>query len=160
MHINCPHCQNPIEVVESAALKEIVCPSCGSSFPTSDLPTKSYHGPTPPFAKLGRFELKELLGQGAFGSVWRAHDTELDRDVAVKVPRPGVLGGPEFEDRFLRELRAMAGLRHEGIVTVHEGGRQDGSLYIVSDLIRGLNLAEWLTGQPGGKLLDFVCAVQ
>ncbi len=152
MHIECPHCQNPIEVVESPALKEIVCPSCGSSFSTSNLPTKSYHGPTPPFAKIGRFELKELLGQGAFGSVWRAHDTELARDVAVKVPRPGVMGGPEFEDRFLRELRAMAGLRHEGIVTVHEGGRQDGSLYIVSDLIRGLNLAEWLTGQPGGRL--------
>jgi serine/threonine-protein kinase len=100
------------------------------------------------------------LGQGAFGSVWRAHDTELDRDVAVKVPRPGVMGDPEFEDRFLRELRAMAGLRHEGIVTVHEGGRQDGSFHIDSDPIRGLNLAEWLTGQPGGKLLDFVCAVQ
>jgi DNA-directed RNA polymerase subunit M/transcription elongation factor TFIIS len=43
MHINCPHCQNPIEVVESAALKEIVCPSCGSSFSTSNLQTKSYH---------------------------------------------------------------------------------------------------------------------
>jgi len=87
MHIECPHCQNPIEVVESAALKEIFCLSCGSSFSTSDLATKSSHGPTPPFAKLGRFDLQALLGQGAFGSVWRAHDTELDRDVAVKVPR-------------------------------------------------------------------------
>jgi serine/threonine protein kinase len=71
-----PHCQNPIEVADSGAIGEIVCPSCGGSVSPNERATKSCHTPPSPFQKIGRFELQELLGQGAFGSVWRAHDTE------------------------------------------------------------------------------------
>ena len=105
MHINCPHCHNPIEVVDESKVQELACPSCNSSFKFSDVVTRSYEGAKPPLPKVGRFELSMLLGQGAFGSVWRATDPDLGRHVAVKIARPGVMGGPEFEERFLREAR-------------------------------------------------------
>jgi serine/threonine protein kinase/Tfp pilus assembly protein PilF len=147
MHINCPHCHNPIEVVDESKVQELTCPSCNSSFKLSDVVTRSFQGVKPPLSKVGRFELSMLLGQGAFGSVWRAKDPDLGRNVAVKIPRPGVMGGPEFEERFLREARSAANLKHEGIVTVHEVGRQDDTIYIVSDYLEGVSLAEWLTGR-------------
>ena len=64
MHLNCPHCQNPFEVVEQDQFNEILCPSCGSSFLLNDLATKTYAGAKPPMAKAGRFELTEPLGEG------------------------------------------------------------------------------------------------
>jgi serine/threonine protein kinase len=147
MHIDCPHCDNPIEVVESADAAEIVCPSCGSKISRDELRTRTARGPTPPLPHVGKFVLKEKLGEGAFGSVWLAEDPDMKRLVAVKLPRPGVIGGKDDEERFVREARAAGNLKHEGIVTVHEVGRHDGTLYIVSDFVHGVNLAEWLSAR-------------
>jgi serine/threonine protein kinase len=124
MHILCPHCHNPIEVVKISAHEEIACSSCGSSFrlemdTTTDTENSSAQ-------KLGRFELLGVVGRGAFGTVYKARDPELDRTVAVKVPRAGNLAGPQELDRFLREARSAAQLRHTSIVTVHEIGQRDG----------------------------------
>src|SRR5690242_1538812 len=99
MHILCPHCQSPIELLKFKPSEEIACPSCGSSF---TLDTGETTGWRPQDRKLGRFEVLGLLGSGAFGSVYKAHDPELDRTVAIKVPRAGNLAGPEERDRFLR----------------------------------------------------------
>src|SRR5205807_2877065 len=96
--------------------------------------------------RIGHFELIERLGMGAFGSVWRAHDTKLDRTVAVNIPRKGQLDAAEM-DMFFREARAAAQLRHPNIVSVHEVGRDGDSVYIVSDFVRGVTLRDWLTGQ-------------
>jgi ribosomal protein S27E len=85
MHIHCPHCQNAIEVVDSAKPHDVVCLSCGSSFNWSDLPTSPAEAQAPPIARLGRLVLMEQLGQGAFGSVWRARDPELGVERAVKL---------------------------------------------------------------------------
>jgi hypothetical protein len=63
------------------------------------------------------------LGQGAFGSVWKARDTELDRIVAVKIPRADRMTGEDAEN-FLREARAAAQVSHPNIVAVHEVGRE------------------------------------
>ena len=82
MHILCPHCRNPIEIVKLIPREEIACPSCGSNF---RLETESTTGWQPGSDKLGKFDLIEVVGQGAFGTVYKAHDTELDRTVAVKV---------------------------------------------------------------------------
>jgi serine/threonine protein kinase len=145
MHIRCPHCQNRIEVVDDSQLHEVCCPSCGSAF---NLVGGDRATTTKPVEvrTLGHFELLEQLGFGHFGSVWKARDTELDRIVAVKIPRRDDLSEVEA-DYFLREARAAAQLRHPNIVPVHEVGREGQTIYIVSDYIQGANLREWLAGQ-------------
>ncbi|HVW38171.1 MAG TPA: protein kinase, partial [Pirellulales bacterium] len=92
---------------------------------------------------IAHFELRQHLGSGQFGAVWMAHDTELDRTVAVKIPRKERLDRLEVE-QFLREARAAAQLRHANILRVHEVGREGDTVYIVSDFIRGAALADWL----------------
>jgi tetratricopeptide (TPR) repeat protein len=91
-------------------------------------------------SKFGRFVIEQLLGQGAFGSVYRAYDPRLDRHVALKVPRVGTLTGREDVARFSREARAAAQLRHPNIVSVHEADEADGNHYIASDFIEGETL--------------------
>jgi tetratricopeptide (TPR) repeat protein len=103
---------------------------------------------SPPFSRVGRYELVDLLGSGAFGSVWRGLDTELKREVAVKLPRLGRFPDPAQEERFLREARSAARLQHTGIVTIHDVGRDRDTVYIVSDLVRGVSLQKWLAGEP------------
>jgi len=103
MHIICPHCENPIEVVDLAS-DEVLCSSCGSSFHLERGTTTGWQ-PRDGQRKLGKFELLEAIGMGSFGTVYKARDTELDRVVAVKVPRAGNLGSKGEADRFLRELR-------------------------------------------------------
>ncbi len=145
LRIHCPHCHNAVEVLKDAddALEQILCESCGSSFQIVEGRTTTYSSEC---RRIGRFTLVEQLGVGAYGVVWRGRDAELDREVAVKIPREGRLS-PEEQAKFLREARAAAQLAHPHIVAVHEIGRDDGRLYIVSDLVRGLTLADWLTGQ-------------
>jgi serine/threonine protein kinase len=97
--------------------------------------------------RVGRFELIERLGAGSFGAVWRARDTHLDRDVALKLPRRPAQDHLEIEE-IMREARVAAQLRHRHIVAVHEVGFEDETVYIVSDLIRGRPLHEWMKRHP------------
>jgi WD40 repeat protein/tRNA A-37 threonylcarbamoyl transferase component Bud32 len=148
MHILCPHCGNPIEVVKLSAREEIACPSCGSSFRLEVGPTTGWEGGAG--RKLGKFELIDVLGHGAFGTVYKARDPELDRTVALKVPRAGNLAGAQERDRFLREARSAAQLRHPSIVTVHEVGQVDGVPFLVSDFIQGVTLTDLLSARRPG----------
>ncbi|HEX7291835.1 MAG TPA: serine/threonine-protein kinase [Conexibacter sp.] len=89
---------------------------------------------------LDRYRLCEQLGAGAFGVVWRAWDERLERDVAVKA-----IGGEQASPgRATREARAAARLAHPAIVTLYEAGAEDGTTYLVSELVRGGTLAELL----------------
>ena len=144
MRIRCPHCHNPIDVADETPLKEILCPSCGSSFSLIGDDTTETHRTES--RRLAHFELVRELGIGKFGSVWLAHDTKLDRTVAIKIPRKGALDVEETE-LFLRDARAAAQLEHPNIVSVHEIGREDDTVYIVSDYVEGANLRESLSGQ-------------
>jgi WD40 repeat protein/tRNA A-37 threonylcarbamoyl transferase component Bud32 len=143
MQLLCPHCQTTIELAQ-APQEEIVCPACGSSFLLDCGSTISY---LPRHTFIGKFELLERVGQGAFGTVYKARDPELDRVVAVKVPRAGNLDQGQELDRFLREARSVAQLRHPSIVPVHEVGQQNGLPYLVSDFVDGVTLADELTAR-------------
>ncbi len=97
--------------------------------------------------RLGKFELLEELGIGSFGCVLRARDTELDRAVAIKVLRAGQLASRDDIDRFLREARSAAQLKHPGIVSLYDTGQtEDGTFYLVEEFIPGQTLAARLSG--------------
>lgn len=91
--------------------------------------------------RLGRFELESELGAGSFGHVFKAHDTELDRPVALKIQRAGTLASEEDIERFLREARSVAQLKHPGIVAVHDTVRSDDEVcYLVTEYVDGDSL--------------------
>ncbi len=110
---------------------------------------------------VGRYELGEMIGTGAFGVVHRAYDPILKRPVAIKRPRPGAIETPEAIERFFREARAIAALQHPNIVVAHDVGQADGEVYLVSNLIEGRNLAdEMAEGRPGFlRSAEWVAAV-
>jgi tRNA A-37 threonylcarbamoyl transferase component Bud32 len=145
VHIRCPHCRNPIELIGLPA-GEVVCPSCGSTFRVERESTAPW-GPRGGLRRLGRFELIETVGVGAFGTVYKARDPQLDRVVAIKVPRAGDVTTDEERDRFVREARSVAQLRHPAIVPVHEVGEHEEVPYLVSDFVRGLTLSDLVTGR-------------
>jgi tetratricopeptide (TPR) repeat protein len=93
----------------------------------------------------GRYVVRGVRGRGAFGTVYAAYDSQLEREVAVKVPI-GRLQAREV-DIFLREARNLAKLSHQGILTVYDVGVEDGQCFIVSDLLDGEPLNQWLKGK-------------
>jgi tRNA A-37 threonylcarbamoyl transferase component Bud32 len=107
---------------------------------------------------LGKFQLLQRVGVGAFGAVWKARDMELDRLVALKIPHAGLLTEGDELIRFQREARAAAQLRHPGLVTVHEVMTLEGLPVIVSDFIAGVTLKDylevrWLTFREAAALV-------
>jgi serine/threonine-protein kinase len=105
--------------------------------------------------------LLSAVGSGAFGTVYKARDPQLDRTVAVKVPRARNLPGGQDLARFLREARSSAQLRHPAIAPVYEVGQEDGLPYLVSDFVAGVTLADHLTAGrvPFRKAAALVAAV-
>src|SRR5688572_254813 len=90
----------------------------------------------------GRYELFETLGAGGMGTVYRAFDSELGRDVAIKVARGTAAAGSQLTDRLRAEALVLARLEHPGIVPVHDVGTlPDGRLFYVMKLVRGTTLA-------------------
>ena len=93
-------------------------------------------------SKIGRYRIIRRLGQGGFGRVYLAHDDDLDRPVAIKVPNPERITHPEDVEAFLVEARILAKLDHPHIVPVFDVGRtEDGLCFVVSKLVEGSDLA-------------------
>jgi eukaryotic-like serine/threonine-protein kinase len=90
-------------------------------------------------ARIGRYQVLAELGQGAMGTVYRARDEGLDRDVAVKVMSKG-LADADGRARFLREARAAARLQHPNIVVIYELGEHEGAPFMVLELLEGVDL--------------------
>jgi len=98
--------------------------------------------------RIGRYIFRRQLGSGSFGKVYLAYDTQLERLVALKVPRYEVLLDTKNFDRFICEAKAAAKLSHPGIVTIHDAGWLESTPFIASAYCPGLTLAEWLTQHP------------
>lgn len=100
----------------------------------------------PPVEQLGKLfpelDVVELIGRGGMGAVYRVVQRKLDRTVALKVLPPELATDPAFEERFLREARALAGLKHARILTVHDFGERDGLYYLVTEFVEGMNLRQ------------------
>ena len=103
---------------------------------------RDYQEPAP--ERIGRFEIIRELGRGGYGVVFLAHDSDLERDVALKVPRPEVMLTPELRQRFVREAKAAAALDHAHVVPVFEAGTIGSISYLASAFCPGTSLSEWL----------------
>lgn len=103
---------------------------------------------------LGKYEIRELLGQGGMGVVYGAYDPDLDRPVALKLLKPGKSGRSVevARARLLREARALAKLNHVNVITVYEVATVDGRDFVAMELVEGPDLATWLrVDAPGQK---------
>jgi serine/threonine protein kinase len=98
--------------------------------------------------KLGRYEIRSKLGAGGMGEVYRARDTELGRDVAVKVLPSSLSENRDRLSRFKQEACAAGALNHPNILVVHDIGAYDGSPYVVSELLEGETLRKHISGTP------------
>src|SRR5579872_2618064 len=94
----------------------------------------------------GRYELSHLVARGGMAEVYRAHDQLLDRPVALKVLFPELSVDPSFVERFRREAQAAANLSHPNIVPIFDWGEEEGTYFIVMELVEGTSLAEVLRG--------------
>ena len=98
--------------------------------------------------QFGRYQLIELLGRGGMGEVWRAHDTTIDRVVALKMLLPHYAQDPDFDKRFRREARTAARLDDPHVVPIYDVGEIDGRLYVTMRLINGVDLDTLLKTGP------------
>ena len=109
--------------------------------PPSPLPP-----PFPPqrYRRLGKYELHQLLGEGAMGIVWKSYDTVLRRYVALKLLSASFRKTRDMQERFLREARAAGAIQHANIVTVYDLGEAEGQLYIAMELVEGRDLSDMI----------------
>src|SRR6476619_2102960 len=93
-------------------------------------------------ARLGPYEIAELIGEGGMGTVYRARDPRLERDVAIKILRADLVGDSDRRARFVQEAKAVSALNHPNIVTVHDIGTEGETVYMVMELVEGKPLDE------------------
>lgn len=111
---------------------------------------------------LGRYRLEEVLGRGGMGTVWRAHDPQLERDVALKVINPVLGQDDEFRERFRREAVVLSRMDSAHVVAVFDHGEQDGAPYLVTQLVRGGDLSAVLRSRGAlepSYAVDLACQV-
>jgi uncharacterized protein (TIGR03067 family) len=112
--------------------------------PTPMMTADHDQNPALPAKTIGRFELRNVLGSGAFGKVYRAFDPQLGREVALKVPLSSTVESEKERAKFLKEARSAANINHPNVCQIHEVGEAVGRPYIVMALVRGQSLADTL----------------
>src|SRR5215813_8747833 len=100
---------------------------------------------------LGRYEIRSKVGEGGMGEVYQGRDTQLGRDVAVKVLPTTLSTDTERLRRFEQEACAASALNHPNILVVHDIGAHDGTTYVVSELLEGETLRKRIGGSPLGQ---------
>src|SRR6266478_2194647 len=98
--------------------------------------------------RLGPYEIVQPLGAGGMGEVYRARDTRLSRDVAIKVLPAHLSSNAEAKQRLEREAHAISALNHPNICTLYDVGHQNGTDYLVMEYLEGVTLADRLSGGP------------
>ena len=98
-----------------------------------------------PGVRLGPYEIVSAIGAGGMGEVYRARDTKLDRDVAIKVLPASLAGDPERIARFQREAKTLAALNHPNIAQIHGLEESEGTKALVMELVEGSALADRIT---------------
>lgn len=101
-----------------------------------------------PGASLGRYRLVERIGVGGMGEVWKAHDANLDRVVAIKMIRSGTIGDAISRERFRREALVLSRLSHPGVATIFDFDAQDGYDFLVMEFVPGGTLESRITTGP------------
>src|SRR5579872_2645641 len=111
----------------------------------------------PAGSKLGPYEIQSPLGAGGMGEVYRARDTRLNRDVAIKILPASYSADPERLQRFAQESRAAAALNHPNILSIYDIGETNGAPYVVSELLEGETLRDRLRNGPlsSRKAIDY-----
>src|SRR5881409_3949636 len=111
--------------------------------------------------RLGPYEILSPLGAGGMGEVYRARDTRLGRDVAVKVLPSSFSDDEQRLHRFEQEACAAGALNHPNILAIHDVGKHDGSPYVVSELLEGETLRERMAGAapPRRKAIDYALGI-
>ncbi len=99
------------------------------------------------FEKLGKFEIRRVLGNGAMGEVYLGVDPSIGREVAIKTILPAAAQGGDAKERFAREARAAGVLNHPNLVTIYEFGEDQGVLYIAMEFVKGHDLDELISQQ-------------
>src|SRR5258708_1282929 len=105
----------------------------------------------------GTYRLEEKLGEGGMCVGYRAHDTELDRTVAIKTLLAGAIGDQEVLERFVREAKAASRLQHPAIVIIYHVGIQGDTRYIVMEYVEGKTLKKAISGKP--MAVNQICAL-
>src|SRR5436190_10604878 len=110
-----------------------------------------------PGRRLGPYEIVSFLAAGGMGEVYRARDTRLGRDVAIKLLAPALASDEAAIARFEREARAVAALSHPNIVALHDIGRDGTTTYAVTELLDGASLRTRLdeSALPIRKVVDY-----
>jgi predicted Zn finger-like uncharacterized protein len=167
LRVRCPHCASSSRIDDGSAGRAHRCPQCGRSFRAGAAPGTAEGDEAPPGPipapgdlpeRIGRFYIRRRVGCGAFGTVYLAHDPTLDREVALKVPQPGVLADPRAIERFLREAKAAAQLRHPHIVPLYDAGRGDATYYLASAFIPGRTLSDALASSAWYAATGWSCS--
>jgi WD40 repeat protein/tetratricopeptide (TPR) repeat protein len=151
MHLLCPRCRNPVEIVPTSPGQEITCAECGAVVggpsETATLPPALAEVIAPGAAVPG-YEILGELGRGAMGVVYRARQTKLNRLVALKMILSGAHAGADDLARFRIEAEAIARLQHPNIVQVYEFGEHDGKPFFSLELCTSGTLEQKLDGTP------------
>lgn len=134
--------QRLLAKVHAARSADISATQSHLSQPSTD--TYIIDAPAAMPAQLEHFQLLKQLGQGGMGAVYLAHDTRLNRDVAIKTLRPELAEKKDSRERFLREARAAAALNHDYILTIYHVGEDQGIPYLAMPVLEGTGLKELL----------------